>query len=381
MEKLYYQDCHMRTFSARVTGCQAADGGYWVTLDATAFYPEGGGQACDLGTLGDARVLDVRERADTVCHLCDRPLPVGDTVTGQIDWARRFDLMQQHTGEHIVSGLVHAQFGFHNVGFHVGAAVMEVDFDGPIPPQALEQIELRANQAVWEDIPVLCQVPDPQALAQTVYRTKRPLPWPVRIVRIPGYDSCACCGVHVARTGEIGLIKILSCVKFHEGVRLEMVCGQRAYRYMAALFGQNRLVSQAFSVPPEQTGDAARRMNEALAQQKLRCARWQKAAFAAMGREAAGQENVLRFEEALDGGEVRLLATEIARSCHGWAAVFSGREGEYRYCIAARGQDLRPMGRAMTQALRGRGGGSAEFQQGTVQAAQAEIQAFFAQET
>ena len=232
MRKLYYEDCNLRHFTATVTSCEESPKGYRITLDQTAFYPEGGGQACDIGTLGQAQVTDVQEEGERVIHFCDRPLPVGDQVAGEIDWERRFDLMQQHTGEHLLSGIIHRHFGYHNSGFHVGAQVMEVDFDGPIPAQMLSQLEEEANRLVWADIPVSCSYPAPQELPHIAYRTKRELPWPVRIVDIPGGDTCACCGIHVARTGQVGLIKIISCVKFHSGVRLELVCGQRAYRYV-----------------------------------------------------------------------------------------------------------------------------------------------------
>ena len=271
-KKLYYGDCHLREFSATVLACTETDKGYQVILDATAFYPEGGGQDCDLGSLGTAQVLDVQEQGESVIHLCDAPLPVGASVVGKIDWERRFDLMQQHSGEHILSGLIHAAFGYHNVGFHVGKDTMEVDFDGPIPTEALAQLEAEANRAVWENLPIRCWYPSPEALPQVSYRTKKALPWPVRIVEVPGYDTCACCGVHVASTGEIGLIKILSCVKFHQGVRLEMLCGRRAYRHLCQAYDQNRQVSQAFSAKLMETGAAARRINEQLAAEKFRAA-------------------------------------------------------------------------------------------------------------
>ena len=177
--KLYYEDCHLQSFTATVTGCAETAKGYEVTLDATAFYPEGGGQACDLGTLGTARVLDVRERGEEIIHLCDSALTVGSTVEGTIDWNRRFDLMQQHTGEHILSGLIHRKYGYHNVGFHMGKQAMEVDFDGPIPPEELAQLEAEANRAVWQNLPIKHWYPEPEELKQVVYRTKRELPWPV----------------------------------------------------------------------------------------------------------------------------------------------------------------------------------------------------------
>ena len=184
--KLYYEDAHMRSFSATVIGCEKAENRYYVNLDATAFYPEGGGEACDLGILGGVNVLDVREKDGAIRHLCDGPLEVGTTVTGEIDWARRFDQMQQHTGEHIVSGLLHAKFGYMNTGFHVGRDVMEVDFDGPISPEDLAEIERKANEAIWANILLECWIPEKEELETVTYRTKRELPWPVRIVRVPG---------------------------------------------------------------------------------------------------------------------------------------------------------------------------------------------------
>lgn len=374
MRKLYYEDSHLTEFTARVTGCETCEKGCLVTLDATAFYPEGGGQACDVGTLGGVRVLDVRERDGDVVHLCEAPLTPGATVEGRVDRNRRFDLMQQHTGEHIVSGLLHEAFGYHNTGFHVGAEVMEVDFDGPIDPASLARIEEKANRAVWANLPLKCWYPAEEELPSIPYRTKRPLPWPVRIVEIPGIDRCACCGVHVKATGEVGLIKILSCVSLRGGVRLEMVCGARAYRYLAAVFDQNRQVSQAFSAKMLETGEAAKRMNETLAAQKLLCASLRRQVFSDIARRYEGRKDVLHFQPDLEPGGIRELAEAISGVCGGRAAVFSGGG----YCLAAREGDLRELGKAMTAALRGRGGGKPRFQQGSVAAGADEIREFFA---
>ena len=181
--KLYYENENLQEFTATVLSCVECKNGYEVILDQTAFYPEGGGQACDIGILGGVSVTDVREQGETVVHTCSAALPVGSTVSGKIDWERRFDLMQQHTGEHILSGIIHKYFGYQNVGFHVGQQVMEVDFDGPIPAEMLAKIEWEANEAVWQDIPLKCWYPAPEELPGVVYRTKRALPWPVRIVQ------------------------------------------------------------------------------------------------------------------------------------------------------------------------------------------------------
>ena len=376
-EKLFYEDSHLRTFSATVISCEEGDRGWRVTLDATAFYPEGGGQACDVGMLGSVRVLSVFEEEEKIVHLCDGALQVGERVDGQIDWAHRFDLMQQHSGEHIISGLLHQKFGCMNTGFHVGTDEMEVDFDKMLTAEQLAEVEKCANEAVWQNIPLRCWIPDREELPSVFYRSKRALPWPVRIVQVPGFDSCACCGVHVKTTGEIGLIKILSWMSLRGGMRLKLVCGDRAYRHVTRVFEENRLVSQAFSVPMEQTGMAAQRMNEALAAEKYRCTGLQNRTAALVAESYVNHGDVLHFEPGLDAAGVRQLAEKIAAACGGCAAVFSGHDGGYGYCIAVADGDLRSLGKEMNSALNGRGGGKPNFQQGSVQATEAEIRKFF----
>ena len=377
-QKLYYEDCHMSQFAARVTGCAKCEKGYEVILTATAFYPEGGGQACDLGTLGDARVKDVQERGEDVIHLCDAPLEVGSTVRGCIDYDRRFDLMQQHTGEHIVSGIINRRFGYHNVGFHMGTELVEIDFDGVLTVEDLASIEQEANAAVWQNLKVLCWYPSQEELPGVTYRSKRELPWPVRIVQVPGFDSCACCGVHVANTGEVGLIKLFSVVGLRGGCRIEMSCGRRALMLLNRAFEQNRLVSQAFSAKWPETGEAARKMNEALTKEKYRCAQLQKQVFEAIAKKYENCGDVAHFEPNLESAEIRILADTIAEACDGRAAVFSGADGEgYGYAMVIRDGDLRVIGKEMTTALGGRGGGKPNFQQGRVAATRQQIEAFF----
>ncbi len=376
-EKLYYQDCHLKTFEAVVTDCVKAEKGYEIILNQTAFYPEGGGQACDLGTLADARVLDVCEKKEQIIHLCDKPLEVGKSVEGILDWERRFDLMQQHTGEHIVSGIINRRFGWHNVGFHMGSEVITIDFDGPIPAEALSEIEAEANQKVWQNLPVRCWYPSEEALPSVPYRSKRQLPWPVRVVEIPGVDICACCGVHVAQTGEIGFIKLFSCVKFHQGVRIEMACGGRALAFLSSVYDQNRQVSQAFSAKLLETGEAARKMNEALAAEKYRTVSLQKQIFRYTAEQYRGQKMAVHFEEALSPAGVRELAETIAGVCGGTAAVFSGSEERFDVCLACPGGDVKELGNRMAKALNGRGGGKPGFFQGSVQTTKERIQEFF----
>ncbi len=379
---LYYQDCHKGKFVSRVLSCEKTQKGWEVTLEATAFYPEGGGQAGDTGTLGGVRVLDTQERGDAVVHICQSPLEVGTEAEGILDYQRRFDRMQQHSGEHIVSGIIHRRYGYHNTGFHMGSDLVTIDFDGVIPPEDLASIEAEANRAVWENLPIRCYIPEPEELAGLTYRTKRALPWPVRIVEVPGYDSCACCGVHVASTGEIGLVKLLTVMGFRGGSRMEMVCGRWAMDLLCAAFNQNRQVSQAFSAKILETGEAARRMNDQLAQLKYRLVGLEKQHFAAVAALYAGRGDTVHFEEGLDSTGIRELADTIAEKCGGMAAVFSGSDAEgYGFCLATREGDLRQLCRDMTQGLNGRGGGKPNFQQGRVQAEKSRIQAFFRNRT
>ena len=376
--KLFYEDPHLSQCAATVLSCEETAGGWAVILDQTVFYPEGGGQACDIGLLGGVQVLDVQEKGEQILHLCAAPLEVGSRVTGVIDWTRRFDLMQQHTGEHIVSGIIHKLYGFHNTGFHAGSDGMEVDFDGIVPQEDIPKIEDMANRFVWDNLPVKCWYPSEEELTTIPYRTKKELPWPVRIVDIQGVDLCACCGIHVGYTGEVGLIKITSCVKLRGGVRIVMRCGGRALRHIQCVYEQNRRVSQLLSAQLQETADAVQKLADSLAAEKLRTAALQKEVFQHIASGYANRENVLHFAQGLNGGQLRELADAIAGQVTGWAAVFSGSGSSFNYCLASRSADLRELGKAMTAALCGRGGGKPNFQQGSVAAQKEDIALFFA---
>jgi alanyl-tRNA synthetase len=279
--------------------------------------------------------------------------------------------MQQHTGEHIVSGIINARYGWHNVGFHMGWDSITIDFDGMIPFEDLPELERLANEAIYRNIPLKIWTPDPEELPHVPYRTKRELPWPVRIVQVPGYDSCACCGLHVARTGEIGLIKLFSIVKFRSGVRIEMLCGKRCLDFLSRSHDQNRLVSAAFSAKVLETGEAAKRMNELLESQKRRIGELETVVFSGIAERCAGKGDVLLIQENLDSVGVRKLADLAAERCGGTAAVFSGSDGDgYSYCLIRHGGDLRQFNKAMTAALNGRGGGKPECQMGSVRCTQ-----------
>ena len=377
VKKLYYADSHLKDFSAVVTGCEEVKGGWAVTLDATAFYPTGGGQECDLGVLGGANVLDVKEQGENIVHLCDKPLEVGAEVTGTIDWERRFDHMQQHSGEHLVMGQIYKKFGYHNVGFHMGGHLVTIDLDGPVTWEDLMEIERRTNQIICRNLPVKTWYPSPEELPNVKYRSKKALPWPVRIVEFAGEDVCACCGTHVKSTGEIGLVKFISCIKFKEGVRIEMASGRRATELYQQIFEQNRQVSQTFSAKILETGSAAQKFNEMFLQEKYRATGLQRKLFAAIAQGYAGRERAVHFEEGLQPGQVRELADAIAEKAD-TAIVYSGSdEAGYSICIISKTQDTRALGKTVNEQLNGRGGGKPGAFQGSLRATKEQIKEFF----
>ncbi len=377
-KKLCYDDPFRKEFTARVLSCEESKGGFAVVLDRTAFYPEGGGQPADHGTLGGANVLDVHEKSGVITHLCDAPLAVGAEVAGALDWARRFDHMQQHSGEHICSGLICARWGCDNVGFHLGADAVTIDFNADIGWDELMEIERAANRYIWEDHAIDINFYRGAALDAVEYRSKKPLDGDVRIVAFPGADCCACCGTHVARSGQVGIVKFLSCQKFRDGVRIELLCGARAYRYLAAAWEQNLTIAQALSAKPLQSAAAVERLEGELGALKLRAARLEAQVFAQIAAERRGAGDVLLFEEDMTPDSVRKLCDAVMNECGGRCAVFAGADGAWKYAVGQVGGDLRALVKDMNAALNGRGGGKPFFAQGSAQCARSEVEAFFA---
>lgn len=375
--KLYYENAYTQDFTAVVQSCEAVKNGFAVALDRTAFYPEGGGQPADHGTLGEARVLDVHEKDGVVTHLCDRALSVGAEVGGHIDWARRFDHMQQHSGEHIISGLLCSTFHCDNVGFHMGADVVTIDYNAPITWEQALEVERRANDYIWADHPIRIWYPSAEELAALPYRSKKELTGAVRITEFPGADRCACCGTHVSSSGQVGLLKLLSCQKFRDGVRLELLCGQRALDCLAAGWEQARQIGQALSVKPQSAFAAVSRLQEELLSLKEKAARLEEADFAHTAAQYHGAGSVLHIAEPLDGDGARRLCDAIAKAAGGRCAVFAGQDGDYRYAVIESGGDLRQFIKDMNTALHGRGGGRDGFAQGSAACTAEEVRAFF----
>ncbi len=366
-EKLYYADSHLSRFTARVTDCRADEkGGYAVLLDRTAFFPEGGGQLADTGRIGAARVLDVQEREGEIRHYTDAPLTAGAEYDCALDFEQRLRRMQNHSGEHIVSGLVHARFGAENVGFHMGAECMTLDFNRELSWDELTDIERRANELVRENLPVRTWFPASEELAALEYRSKKDLTGAVRIVEIPGVDRCACCAPHVARTGEIGLIKLLDSVRHRGGVRVSAVCGMDA---LDAVRDMQRNVTAVSNLLSAKRGEVGAAVEKLLARQQAQSERLAALGMAAVRLRAdsvapcAG--NICVFDDTLDEIALRELVNLLCEKCTGYAAAFSGSDAAgYRYIIGSRHIDLRKAARDINAAIGGRGGGTSEMIQG-----------------
>lgn len=373
-EKLYYADSFLTEFTARALSCEKTKNGWEVQLDRTAFYPEGGGQPSDHGTLGGAAVSDVRERDGVIYHTCDRALEVGSQAAGTIDFQRRFDFMQQHSGEHIVSGILCGRFHCDNVGFHIGHELVTIDFNAVLTAEDVQEVELLANQYIWEDHPIHVSWPSQAELDALRYRSKKALSGAVRIVTWPEADCCACCGTHVRSSGQVGCVKLISCQKFREGVRIEMAAGGRALAYCNAIAQQNSQVSQLLSAKPTATAAAVERVQKELYTLRGRVTALEESDFARKAQLYAGAGDVLLVEGAMSAESIRKLCTAVQESAGGRCAVFAGEDGMYQYAVSQPDGDLRALAKEINAALNGRGGGKPGFIQGSVQAGAADIQ-------
>lgn len=369
-EKLYYIDSHLFDFEATVLDCRQVEKGWAVILDRTAFFPEGGGQQADTGFIGAAPVRDVQERGGEILHFCGEALTVGAHLPCRVEREQRLVRMQNHSGEHIVSGLAHRLFGCENVGFHMGEDCMTIDFDRELSWQQLMEVETLANEAVRENLPVLCSFPEGEALEKLEYRSKLDLTENVRIVEIPGIDRCACCAPHVERTGEIGLIKILDAERHRGGVRLSLCCGMLALRDYRVKQENIAAISQALSAKRHETAGAVSRLLSEQQRSKER--------IAALSMELARlkaercpvtEGNLCVFDNVLDEVALRELVNLLMEKCGGIAAAFSGSdETGYRYIMGSRQVDLRRCAKEINRLIDGRGGGKPQMIQGSATA-------------
>lgn len=367
-KKLYYENNCQKEFTATVTDCEAISDTFRICLDQTAFFPEGGGQAGDTGFLDNCEVFDTQEKDGLIWHYTKVPIEPGTTVTGKIDWKKRFDRMQQHTGEHIVSGLVHKHFHYNNVGFHLGETEVTLDFDGPITKEELQKIELEANEALWSNLPIEITYPSKNELKNLDYRSKIEIQGQVRIVTIPGIDVCACCAPHVSRTGEIGLIKLTNVQSHRGGVRIHLLAGMRALADYEEKERSVKAISVLLSAKEQDTSGAVERLKQEnfnLVGQILKLQKTLIEQKAAMVQE--GTKDIAFFEKDLDNNTAREFVNLLTKRCTGIACVFTGSDtAGYRYILGSSQEDVRPLCKKLNEAFQGKGGGKPEMVQGSL---------------
>ena len=375
-EKLFYQDSHLHEFTAQVLSCEETEKGYKIVLDRTAFFPEGGGQYGDIGWLGEAEVFDTHEKDDVVYHYTKTPLEPGTEVAGRLNWEVRFDRMQQHSGEHIISGLVHGRYGYDNVGFHLADDYCTMDFNGEIPVEDLQEIEFRANQAVWENLKIQILYPSKEEEKEMTYRSKIEITGQVRVVIVPGYDACACCAPHVDFTGEIGLIKLVGMQRYKGGVRVTMLCGGRAMADYALKQKQAKEISAMLCAKENELTDAVAHLQRELAEKKTELAEKEQELIRCKAEQIPESEQIVCiFPEGIQGDSLRILMNAVLEKNRKLCAVFSGNDAAgYRYVIGSRDVDVRNMAKELNAAFEGRGGGRPEMVQGTVRGTEEELQ-------
>lgn len=385
-EQLYYQDSYIKDFEAVVLSCIPNGNHFEAVLDRTAFFPEGGGQCADTGVLHienrEIQVFDVQERNGEIIHFIDKEILPGQTVIGELDFQERFSKMQQHTGEHIISGIVHRRFGYENVGFHLGKEEVTMDYDGPLTPEELRSIEYEANQVVAENREIRAYFPGTEELEKIPYRSKKELQGKIRIVEIQDCDICACCAPHVKTTGNVGLIKITNAIRYKGGMRLWITCGMRAledYNQKEASVVQ---ISNMLSAKQQEVTDAVKRLTEEIQQLKEKAAKMQERLV--MGYLESEKivlkenpnANLLLFEKELDAMAMRNFVNAGMELTKGVCGAFVGDEKQgFRYVLGSSG-DIREIGKKLNAAFQGKGGGKPPMIQGSLVGEEEKIREF-----
>ena len=380
--RLYDRKPYETDFEAEVISCEKEDRDgscvYQTVLTATLFFPEEGGQSPDKGTIDGITVLDVQIAKGVITHTLEQPLETGRVVTGRVDWRHRFSNMQQHTGEHIFSGVVHRRFGLDNVGFHLSDSVVTMDYNGALSEEQLSEAEWETNRAIAENLPVRVFYPDGKEKHALDYRSKKEVEGDLRLVEIPGYDLCACCAPHVKRTGEIGMLKVMQSQRYKGGVRVSILCGFRAlaaFREKAAVISD---MTHLLSAGQDMLVDSAKRLMREREELKNALAeeRWRnlKARIAVMPVDGQGTKPRLLFEEELDEILMRRAVNQMTEQGPGICAVFAaGKDGGFRFVLGSADRDCRAVAALLREKLGAKGGGSERMIQGNLHASSEEI--------
>ena len=366
--KLYDIDSHLSEFSATVLSCENAV----AVLDKTAFFPEGGGQTSDTGYIDGVRVNDVQIKDGVIYHYLEKDIEIGKAVNCVLDWEERFRKMQNHSGEHIISGIVHSLYGYDNVGFHLSKTEMTMDFSGMLTRTDLEKIELLANKAVWENVKFNCYYPE--NLENLEYRSKLDLTEDVRIVEIENYDRCACCAPHVNTSAEIGIIKILDFEKNKGGVRLWVKCGADALADYNLKYQSGLKISSLLCTEQGNIATAVERLVKNEGDLKFKITDLKRRLIAEKVKAFSDDRSITaEFESDMDIKELQLYADALYKKAGGIRAVFSGKENEYFFAIVGDEAPLQELFKQMKNNLNIRGGGRGSMVQGTVFAERSEI--------
>lgn len=377
-DRLYERDPYIREFDARVMACEEKDNAYRICLDKSAFFPEGGGQPGDRGWIGEAVISDTHEKDGEVWHYADRPLTVNTKVYCRLDWDFRFSNMQNHAGEHIVSGLIHRKYGYDNVGFHMGSEAITLDINGELTEEQVGEIEREANRAIEENISIRAMIPPQKELAVMSYRSKKELAGEVRIVEIPGYDRCACCGTHPFRTGEIRLIKILSVQNYKGGVRISMLSGNRALTDYAEKHDSVVKISHLLSAKTGEISEAVERLQRENGDLKFKMVQMKKEMLAAKAANLTISGKALCvLENGLEGNELREYANLLSERARRVLVLAEGDGGRYRYVLIDADQQAKELGQEIQTLYAGKGGGTPQMIQGTLAGDGAKIKEWF----
>lgn len=376
-EKLYDKDSYLQKFQSTVVSCDQKSETTWgIVLDRTAFFPEGGGQTGDTGWLNEIEVIDTREKEGVIYHETKAPLEVGTQVAGKIDFPVRFDKMQQHTGEHILSGIVCAAYGYNNVGFHLSKDITTLDFDGELSAEQVCELEVKVNQAIHANIPVQVKFPSKAELADMEYRSKIEIEGQVRIVEIEGVDRCACCAPHVKTTAEVGLLKIRSCDRHRGGCRLTIVCGMRALKDYQQKQESVGKVSAALSAKPDKIAEAVKHLQEQQTSLREQLNRIQAMYLQEKLEKIQAEDKcVCIFEESLDSIAMRNFVNGAMERCVGICGAFIGNETSgYHYILGSKTMDVREVSKKLNGQFNGKGGGKPQMVQGSLMGNVEEIQ-------
>lgn len=366
--KLYDQNAYATEFEAKVLACEESQDGYRVILDQTLFFPEEGGQTPDKGTINGNDVLDVQIKDDVITHFVAQPLEAGSAVKGCIDWQHRFFNMQQHSGEHLFSGLAHRKYGLKNVGFHLSNQIVTMDFDQALSDEQLKEMEWEINQAIVANVEIKTGYPSKEELAALEYRSKIEIDGAVRIVEIPGYDVCACCAPHVHRTGEIGMFKIQSVQNYKGGMRISFLCGFRAleeYRRKSEIISE---LSGILTTNQENLADHVSKLKTQVQSLKTQLSNAKQDLMESKLAEIpTEQKDVILFERDLDTPVMRNVVNKLMEAHDGVCGIFVGTDADgYNFIIGSKTVDCREIATMLREKFDARGGGKSQMIQGSL---------------